>query len=177
MFQLAASRTAAAVFALFFAPVAFAHVTLETPQGASESHYKAVLKVPHGCKGSPTVKLRVRIPEGVISAKPQPKPGWKLETIKGDYAKTYSLYGAQITSGVQEIVWSGGSLPDDQYDEFVFSAYLSSALKPGSTVYLPVVQECSKGVERWIDLPDPKASSDAAHAGSPAPGLKILPKP
>src|SRR5262245_1228307 len=54
------------------------HVTLEGKQAPADSYYKAVLNVPHGCKESPTVRIRVRIPEGVISVKPQPKQGWKL---------------------------------------------------------------------------------------------------
>lgn len=42
---------------------ALAHVTLEAPEAAVGGGYKAVFKVPHGCAGSPTVKLRVQVPE------------------------------------------------------------------------------------------------------------------
>jgi len=168
---------AVALAATLFAPQAFSHITLETKQAPVESSYKAVLRVPHGCNGSPTVKVRVRIPEGVVGVKPQPKAGWKLETIKGDYAQPYTLYGAQIASGVKEVIWSGGPLLDEHYDEFVFVGYLSSGLAPDTTLYFPAVQECEQGVARWIDLPSPdqeKASDD--HSDSPAPGLRLLPK-
>ena len=67
----------AASFALTCA-AAIAHTTLERTQAPANSYYKAVLQVTHGCKGSPTVAVRVRIPEGVTSAKPQPKPGWTV---------------------------------------------------------------------------------------------------
>src|SRR4029077_18291821 len=35
-----------------------AHITLETRQAAVGSYYKAVFAVPHGCAGSPTIKIR-----------------------------------------------------------------------------------------------------------------------
>jgi len=43
------------------APIAFAHITLENQQAAVAASYKAVLRVPHGCDGSATVAVRVRI--------------------------------------------------------------------------------------------------------------------
>ena len=52
-----------------------AHVTLETPQATIGASYKAVLRVPHGCDGSATTAIRVRIPAGIITVKPMPKPG------------------------------------------------------------------------------------------------------
>ena len=101
---------------------AFAHVTLETREAPIGGGYKAVLRVPHGCKGSATIKIRVQIPEGVISVKPMPKPGWTLETVKGTYAKAYPYYhGTTLAEGVKEVAWSGGKLPDDHYDEFILT--------------------------------------------------------
>lgn len=171
------SRAAFTLAAALFTVPALSHVTLETKEAPVESRYKAVLRVPHGCKGSPTTKIRVRVPEGMVGVKPQPKAGWTLETIKGDYAKPYTLYGAQVSSGVKEIVWSGGPLLDEHYDEFVFVGYLSSGLTPGSTLYFPVVQECQQGVSRWIDQPAAAQQKPAGdHSDTPAPGLKLLPK-
>lgn len=147
---------------------ASAHVTLDTKQAVVGSYYKAVFKVPHGCKGSATVKLRIQIPAGVIAVKPQPKAGWKLEVIEGNYTKAYTLHGAQVASGVRELSWSG-NLPDSYYDEFAFQAYLTTDLAAGSVVQFPVVQECEKGVSRWIDT---KEGSE-----NPAPKLSIIAKP
>ena len=50
----------------------FAHVTLETREARAGMSYKAVLRVPHGCDGSPTLKVRAQIPQGVIAVKPMP---------------------------------------------------------------------------------------------------------
>jgi uncharacterized protein YcnI len=154
-------------------------VTLENRQAAVGSYYKAVFAVPHGCAGSPTTKIRVQIPEGVISVKPMPKPGWALETISGKYAVEYEPHGKKLSEGVKEVVWSGGKLPDNNYDEFIMATYLTPALKPNSTLYFPVLQECEKGVNRWIDIPKGGAAA-AGHndeSKSPAPGLKLIPKP
>jgi uncharacterized protein YcnI len=152
--------------------IAFAHVTLEQRQAQVGSSYKAVLQVPHGCDGSPTTALRVRIPDGVIDVKPMPKPGWTLNLLKGKYTNAHSFYRAQVSEGTTEIDWSGGRLPDDYYDEFVFHAFLANDLQPGQTLYFPVVQECENGVHRWIEIP-----TEGSDYPEPAPGLKLMPKP
>ena len=120
--------------AVLAASPATAHVTLEKRQAPVGSYYKAVFAVPHGCAGSATVKLRVQIPEGVIGIKPMPKPGWTLEMVKGKYATEYEFHGSKLSEGVKEVVWSGGKLADENYDEFVVSTFLSGGLKPNSKI-------------------------------------------
>ncbi|TXL71925.1 YcnI family protein [Vineibacter terrae] len=153
-----------------------AHVSLETREAAVAGSYKAVFRVPHGCKGAATIGLRVKIPEGVIGVKPMPKPGWTLATVKGKYAGSYSYYHrSTVSEGVTEVAWSGGALPDDFYDEFVMQVYLTDSLKPGTMLYFPVVQECAGGaVDRWIEIPAEDRKADDYEA--PAPGLKLLPR-
>jgi uncharacterized protein YcnI len=166
---------ALAVLAVWSAAPAAAHVTLERRQAPVGSYYRAVFAVPHGCAGSPTVKIRVQVPEGVIGIKPMPKPGWTVETVKGKYATEYELHGSKLSEGVKEVVWSGGKLADDNYDEFIFSSFLTPSLKPDTTLYFPVVQECEQGVSRWIDVP---AAGQGSHdSKTPAPGLKLTAKP
>jgi len=163
--------------AMLAASSASAHITLENRQATVGAYYKAVFAVPHGCAGSATVKIRVQIPEGVIGVKPMPKPGWSVEAIKGKYAVDYDYHGTKLSEGVKEVVWSGGRLPDDNYDEFVVSTFLSGGLKPNTTLYFPVVQECEQGVSRWIDIPDEGSTGHSNDSKSPAPGLKLMPKP
>jgi uncharacterized protein YcnI len=154
---------------------ASAHITLETGEAPVGSAYKAVFRVPHGCDGKATIALRVKIPEGFIAAKPMPKAGWELKTVKGKYAKAYALYGEAVTEGVQEIDWTGGKLPDEFYDEFVLRGTLAGDLPVGQMLYFPVVQECEGGaVERWIQIPQAGQSED--DLDTPAPGVKLLPK-
>jgi uncharacterized protein YcnI len=153
---------------------ASAHVTLEVGEAAAGTSYKAVIRVPHGCEGAATVKVSVRIPEGVIAVKPMPHAGWTLETVKGKYAKAYDYWGTPLAEGVTEVTWSGGKLLDEHYDEFVFRGMLAAEL-PAGPIYFPVVQECENGsAERWIEIPQP--GQDEHELEGPAPGLTILPK-
>lgn len=155
---------------LAFATPAMAHITLEVSEAAVGGGYKAVFRVPHGCKGSPTTKVRIQIPEGVIAVKPQPKAGWTLDIVKGKYAKTYKVYGHDVSEGAKEITWTG-NLPDDYYDEFVLNAFLAADLPAETTMYFPVVQECAEGVERWIEVP---AEGQEGELRFPAPTLRLL---
>jgi periplasmic copper chaperone A len=105
----------------------------------------------------------------VMRSKPMPKPGWKLETVVKPLAEPYDWYGTKITEDVREITWSGGNLPDNFFDEFVFQVKLPD--KPGAVIYFPVVQECTKGVERWIEIPAAGKVSDDYEF--PAPGITL----
>ena len=152
------------------AGAALAHITLEEAEAPANAAYKAVLRVGHGCEGAATTAIRVQIPDGVIEAKPMPKPGWTLETTVGAYAEPVELWGETLTEGVREITWSGGELPDDWYDEFTFRARLTDALA-GQTVYFPVVQQCGEAVTRWIEIP--AEGQDAEELEEPAPALDV----
>ncbi|MEY9099714.1 uncharacterized protein YcnI [Sinorhizobium fredii] len=115
---------AAALVALG-AGAAIAHTTLEAQEAPVGASHKAVFRVPHGCDGKPTNVVRVQIPEGVIAVKPMPKSGWSLEKVTGAYAKAYDYHGTPTKEGVKEVLWKGGNLADDEYDEFVVRVYLT----------------------------------------------------
>jgi uncharacterized protein YcnI len=149
---------------------AFAHITLATPEAPAGSSYNALFQVPHGCDGAATTKLRVRIPDGMIGVKPQPKAGWTLETVKGPYDKAYTLYGTRLTEGVREVVWSGGNLPDAFYDEFLLRGTLSADLPAGTELFFPVIQECGSASEAWIEIP----AAGQPEPDLPAPGVRVL---
>jgi len=149
---------------------AFAHVSLEKPEAPRGASYKAVLKVPHGCDGSPTHTVRVEIPEGFIGVKPMPKAGWAIKTVRGPYAQSYGYYHGPLTEGVKQIEWSGGELPDDYYDEFVASGFIAKELSD-SALYFKVVQECAKGELKWVEIPAAGVNPHSLEA--PAAVLKI----
>lgn len=150
-----------------------AHITLEAAEAPVSSTYKAVLRVGHGCEGSPTVAVRVQIPDGVIAVKPMPKAGWELTTKVEPYAQPVKYYEDTLTEGVREIAWTGGKLPDAWYDEFVFRGRLPDE-GAGTTIYFPVVQECEEGVHRWISIPAEGKTADDYE--EPAPGVTLTPK-
>lgn len=151
-------------------PAASAHVVLDRPQAPAGSYYKAVLRVPHGCNGAPTIGLRVRIPEGVVAVKPQPKPGWTLVTERAPLTEPYESHGRRLADGVREVRWSGGELPDEQFDEFAILMKLPAGA--GRTLAFATVQDCAGGaVERWVELP--AAGPGAPEPARPAPLLRL----
>ena len=163
---------AAAALAAALAVPALAHVTLDPPQAAADSYFKLNVRVPHGCEGTATLRVRVRIPEGVLGVKPQPKPGWELSTVKTKLNPPIKdSHGRETTEVVSEIVWSG-KLLDEHYDEFGIQMKLPD--KPNTLIYFPTVQECEKGVHRWIEIPEP--GTKWGDYKSPAPVLKLGPK-
>lgn len=163
----------AAIVALAFTTsTALAHITLEQREAAIGGPVKLTFRVAHGCGDSPTTKVRVRVPEGVIAVKPMPKTGWQVDTVRGAYEKTYSYFhGAKLSEGVKEVAWSG-KLLDAHYDEFVISGFIANGpFTAGAMLYFPVVQECENGVHRWIEIP----KGGGEHVNEPAPGVKLLP--
>jgi periplasmic copper chaperone A len=156
-----------AVAALGAVAAAGAHVTPSPGSAAAGSFQLVAFQVGHGCEGSPTKSVTVRIPAGVIYAKPQVKPGWRISLKKGKLPEPGTLFGSKVTTGVLSVTWSGGTLPDSYYD--TFNIYLMVPNKAGKTIYFPTVQRCVKGVHRWITIPQ----EGKPEPEEPAPGLKI----
>lgn len=147
-------------------PPALAHATFEVQQAHPGTTYKAVLRVPHGCKGAATTEIHIQMPEGYFNVKPMPHAGWQLKTVTGPYQHSYMNHGTEMKDGVTEIIWSDGNLPDAWYDEFVFRGTLADTLEPGSTLYFPTIQICATGENYWTVTADNKD-------GEPAPKLML----
>ena len=82
-----------------------------------------------------------------------------------------SEHRAPQADTVDEVEWRGGPLGDGLYEDFGLLASLPAT--PGRTVFFPVVQECEKGVSRWIELPQPGVE----RLEHPAPGVRVVPRP
>ena len=65
----------------------------------------------------PTIGVRLLIPEGLKHVSPNVKPGWKIDIVKE---------GEVENERVVEIIWSGGTIPHGQRDDFMFSAQVPS---------------------------------------------------
>lgn len=154
------------------AGVAQAHVTANPNEGPADSYFRTALRIGHGCEGSPTVAVRVKLPDGVTSVRPQMKPGWTIEIKMRKLDKPIDAgHGRMITETIDEIAWRGGPLPDAYFDEFGLSLRLPAA---GSALYFPTVQECEKGVHRWIEIP--AAGQSWNDLKEPAPFVRLTPK-
>ena len=153
--------------------MAMAHVSLEAKQAKVGGSYKAVFNVPHGCDGQPTTEVSIDIPEGIIGVKPMPKPGWTLTLLKGPYARAYKFHHGETKSeGVKRVTWSGGSLPDEYFDQFVLSTFVAGELEPGTPVVFPVTQKCATGELSWSQVP--AEGQDAHSLDHPAPMLVLV---
>ena len=115
------------------APSASAHMGVDlhgaTPTAGSGS--TIFLRPGHGCDGDATNALTVTIPDGVTGAKAQQKAGWN------------------VTSDGRTISWSGGALPDDQFDDFGIKLTWPK-LADGVTsqkFYFKAVQTCDAEIE------------------------------
>ena len=100
-----------------------------------------------------------------------PKPGWKIETVIGKYDVPFSSHGKDITEGVKEIRWSGGTLPNDFFDEFTFRGAIGENLKQGTQLFFPVIQSCGDSEAAWIDRSgdhDAEFPAPAVTLGEPA---------
>src|SRR5712672_3015125 len=141
--------TAVAFAGLALAPaLARAHTTADPDEGAAGTYLRTAFRITHGCKGSPTTAVPVRMPAGVILANPVLKPGWTIEI------KTWPLetpvdsgHGFKVGEAVTEVTWRGGRLENAQFDEFVVMLRLPDLPegKAGETIYFPTVQACEKG--------------------------------
>ena len=153
------------------AGAAEAHSTLEQSEANAGSRYKAIVRIPHGCGHKATTKVTIELPEGFLAAKPQAKAGWKIETVSGDYAKTYKLFGKDISAGVRMVVFSNGNLPSNHYDEFVVVGHLANFDKD-TTLAFPVTQNCGKDASvAWTEVPQP--GQNAHGLKNPAPTLLV----
>ncbi|ACE91302.1 hypothetical conserved protein [Rhizobium etli CIAT 652] len=148
-----------------------AHVSFLDKEASQESTILATLQVPHGCDGKATTEVRVKLPEGFVFAKPQPKAGWELEVIKGDYQKTYDNHGDKVKTGAIEIRWKNGNLSDDFYETFVIQGKVSG-VEAGTSLAFPVIQMCGDAVASWDQVA--KDGGDPHGMKSPAPLLKVV---
>ncbi|ULR45906.1 copper chaperone PCu(A)C [Rhizobium sp. K102] len=148
-----------------------AHMTFLNKEATQETTILATLQLPHGCDGKATTEVRVKLPEGFVFAKPQPKAGWELEVIKGDYQKTYDNHGDKVKAGAIEIRWKNGNLSDDFYDTFVIQGKVSG-VAAGTSLAFPVIQMCGDAVAAWDQVA--KDGSDPHGMKNPAPLLKVV---
>jgi len=150
-FVLAAAACSAALFAVA-GPVS-AHIDPNPTEAQSGSRLTVGFTVEHGCDGSPTVQLDMRLPEGVTDAVPEPAQGWNdsIETVDGDTIVTFE----------------GGPLADDV--EGTFDVTMTLPPTPDTTIFFPFVQRCEVGEIRWIGVPvEPGDELD-----EPAPAMAL----
>ena len=146
---LGAAATVLAVLAV--GSPAFAHIDPDPTDVQAGSEVSVGFTVQHGCDGSPTIQLDMRLPDGVSNPVAEPPIGW-----------TGGIDGNVVT-------FQGGPLPDEQ--ELTFRVRMILPPTPDTTIYFPFVQRCEVGEIRWIDIP--RDGSDT-ELDEPAPAMQLF---
>lgn len=141
--------TTTAMLLLVASPVS-AHVDPDPAEAQAGSRLSVGFTVQHGCDGSPTVQLDMRLPDGVSGAQPEAPDGW-TGTIDSDV-----------------ITFTGGPLPDDR--ELTFRVLMTLPPTPDTTIYFPFVQRCEVGEIRWIAIP---SDGSGTELDEPAPAMQL----
>jgi uncharacterized protein YcnI len=93
---------------ILFVTPAFAHVIVSPKQVGIGVYQEFSMSVPTE-KDNPTVGIKLFVPSELKNVRPNVKPGWTVSIIKKNDVIT-------------EIDWTGGSIPVDQRDDFLFQA-------------------------------------------------------
>ncbi len=143
-----------AVATIAGASPAFAHIDPDPTEAQAGSTLSVAFTVEHGCDGSPTVQLDMRLPDGVTDASPDAVEGWE---------------GSIDTDAATIVTFVGGPLADDQ--EGTFSVTMTVPPTPDTTIYFPFVQRCEVGEIRWIAVPTDASSPEPEE---PAPAMNLI---
>ncbi len=123
-----------------------AHVTVKPQEAGIGAFQTFTMGVPNE-KDISTVSLRLVVPEGLNHVSPNVKQGWTV---------TVKKVGEGDTEKVTEIEWTGGTIPEGQRDEFLFSAQVPTS---ESTIDWKAYQTYEDGtVVSWDQ--DPNAMKD-----------------
>ncbi len=142
-----------AAVAVAWVTPAGAHITTQDSEAPSGSYFTTAFKLPHGCDGSPTNKVELKIPDGVTSVKGQRVAGWTLTTATRTVDPPLEIEGTEITETTDTLTWAaeaGNALPDDELQMFWVTMKLPEG-DAGTAVEFPIVQTCDVGETAWIE--------------------------
>jgi uncharacterized protein YcnI len=113
---------------LMFASIASAHVTVKPGTAGIGAYQVFTVNVPSE-KDISTVALKLILPEGLNFVTPTVKPGWKVEVKTTTTSKTITDDDGMEVPEMRptEILWTGGSVPGHQRDEFTFQTQTPNA--------------------------------------------------
>jgi len=147
-----ATCSAACASVLTGVGIAAAHIESDPAAVAAGSTATVGFNVEHGCDGSNTTELQIKIPDGITDAQPVDLAGWTA------------------TAAADTVTFSGGDL--DAETPAVFSVTFTAPATPG-TIYFPIVQTCAVGQTAWIEIP----AEGAADPDHPAPAVLVTDGP
>ena len=133
---------------------ATAHVTITPSTTAAGATAELRVGIPHGCVGSATTAISIRMPEGVSDVTASGTDRWAVE------------------QAADALTWTTDEpLPDAEHDEVKFSVRLPD--DAGATLVFPVIQQCEEGEAAWTEVGEHGEGHDALER--PAPVLVVTP--
>jgi len=151
------------------APTADAHVTL-TPSTTSAGAYTVLtFSVGHGCDGSATTAITVRMPDQILAVTPTINPAWTVrKTMQALAEPVDNGHGGTYTERVDTVVYRATTpLPDGYRDTFQLQLQLPA--EEGERLIFPVLQTCEKGENAWVQT----VADGQEEPEYPAPTLQV----
>jgi uncharacterized protein YcnI len=153
--------------ALALPAAAGAHVTIQPTQAVAGESTVLNVRVPNERDDASTVKVRVQLPPGFVSASWEAVPGWSVRAVKQKLSTPIRTDDGPIDEQIGQIVWTASSektgVQPGEFRDFPLSVLVPG--KAGQTLTFKALQTYSNGeVVRWIGAPD---------ADEPAPQLKL----
>lgn len=148
---------------------ASAHVTVSPNVTTAGSYALLTFGVPHGCDGSPTTKVAIKIPVGINAVTPTVNPSWDVQKVMVPLTPAVTdSHGNQLTERVDQIVYTARTpLPDGYRDAFVLSLQIPDVV--GQSLEFPTIQTCEAGETAWIEQ-EVQGQEEPAH---PAPAFEV----
>ncbi|MDT4916569.1 MAG: hypothetical protein QOH89_1269 [Pseudonocardiales bacterium] len=161
--------------ALFLAaPLASAHVTVNSADAEQGGYAVLTFRVPNETDTASTTKVTVALPTGhpIASVAVQPHPGWSFTTKTTKLDPPVTTDDGEVTEAVSRITWTADSaasaIKPGEFDEFNISA---GPLPAVDRLTFPTLQTYSDGkVVKWVERAAPGSTDEPAH---PAPTLDL----
>ncbi len=131
---------------------ASAHVTITPDTTAAGAYAILTVSVPHGCDGSATTKVAVKVPEEILSVTPTRNPLWDVTVKTRKLAEPVTdAHGNTVTERDATVVYTATTpLPDGYRDAFELSLQLPE--EEGAALAFPTIQTCEKGRTPWVEV-------------------------
>jgi uncharacterized protein YcnI len=152
--RVALSGLAAVGLVALGATSATAHVTITPSTTAAGAVADLRVEIPHGCVGSATTAITIRMPEGVTDVTAPDTDRWAVE------------------QAADALTWTTDEpLPDAEHAAVELSVRLPD--DAGATLVFPVIQQCEQGEAAWTEVAEHGEGHDGLER--PAPVLVVTP--
>jgi uncharacterized protein YcnI len=170
--RVAGLLSASAALLVAGSGVAGAHVTVTTQSAAAGTTALLSFSTSHGCDGSPTTKVAIKVPAGINTVAPTVNPGWTVtKTSRKLATPVQDQHGTTLTERVDQVVYVAKTPLADGFRDVLTVAVPLPEDAAGQVLAFPVVQTCTKGRTAWVEqAADGQNPDELEH---PAPSITV----